>query len=151
MNLPEGSNPSYIAYDKETDLLLLSRELTPSGGRKVLDLEKGLIGTVSCKAQAYYTRKQKQDTESPFVKQRSGNSYATPVTTIQNDADKDLTIFIDDVKYQIPSKSTKTLTLSAGRHNYIATAPGVIPLSGSDVWELGYIYTWTFYIVTRSR
>lgn len=146
---------TFKRYDNETNLLLLSRNLddlfSETTYLKALDLKEGIIGYVSCSNQTYYTRKQKQETESPFVKQRSSNSYAAPVTTVQNDADRDLTLFIDDVKYTVPSKSTKTLTLSAGRHSYIATAPGVIPLSGSDVWEQGYVYTWTFYIVTRSR
>lgn len=157
--IPLGTNgASIIAYDKQKDLLLLSRatiDFTFNNkvvkGFKVLDIENNVIGYVFCNGQTYYTQKQKRDTESPFVREKSGNSYAAPVITIQNDADKDMTLFIDEVKYSIPSKSTKTISLSAGGHSYIATAPGVISLTGSAVWEQGSTYTWTFYIETKNR
>lgn len=50
MNLDENSVPDYIAYDNETDLLLLSRD-NSKGALKALDLEKGIIGTVNCSFQ----------------------------------------------------------------------------------------------------
>ncbi|HMQ04511.1 MAG TPA: hypothetical protein PKD26_11395 [Pyrinomonadaceae bacterium] len=156
---PEG-NPGYVrAVGQDDKFILLSREaFDPKGIAKrvfkefkVFWINEGKIGYISCMTgvSRYYSTK--PSGESPFVKQRSSNSYAAPVTNIHNDADRDLTLFIDDVKYTIPSKSTKILTLSAGRHTFIATAPGVIPLSGSDVWEQGYVYTWTFYIGRRYR
>ncbi len=156
---PEG-NPGYArSVGHDNKFILLSREIfDPKGVAnrvfkefKVFWIDKGEIGYIACMTGVTRFYSNKPTEESPFVKQRSSNSYAAPVTTIENDADRDLTLFIDDVKYMIPTKSTKTITLSAGRHNYIATAAGVIPLSGSDIWEQGYIYTWTFYIERRYR
>lgn len=149
-------------FDTGNSTIKALKVLVLNGGdtflKEVLDNEKlegswtdGIeIGYVDCaQFQSYYTTKKSE--ENLFVKQRSSNSYAAPVTTVQNDADRDLTLFVDEVKYVIPSKTSRTLYLPAGRHNYIATAPGVIPLSGSDVWEQGYVYNWTFYIETRYR
>ncbi len=128
--------------------ILLSRELEGST-LKILDTATGEIGTTTCPwVQIYYTRKQRESA-IPFVKTCSGYSTAPPTTTIQNDANRTLFLYIDGVKFIIPTQESRSIDISAGTHNYMATAANVLPLSGTEVWQSGCSYKWSFWIETR--
>ena len=53
--------------------------------------------------------------------------------------------------YEIPKESYKTLTISPGRKDYLATAPGVIPASDTQSFESYSKLEWDFWIETRRR
>ncbi|MBK8467557.1 MAG: D-alanyl-D-alanine carboxypeptidase [Chloracidobacterium sp.] len=101
-------------------------------------------GYVSCtNFRAYYTKK--GPGESPFVKESLDDSYSPPTVTVKNDSAHVLTLLINETRYVISPGATREITLPAGRYKFVATAPNVIPLVGTEAWDAGYRYTWTFY------
>lgn len=108
------------------------------------------IGFVSCADfRSYYTRKAAQ--ESPFVRESARDSLAAPRILVKNDSLRVLTLLIGETSYEVYPNSTREITISAGRYKFVATAPNVIPLVGSETWDAGYRYTWTFYTQSVSR
>src|SRR5205085_1546054 len=122
MNLEIGSKPDYIEYNKKTDLLLLSRE-NKNGAFKALDLERGIVGTVNCGFQVYYSIKKTQTNENPFSKTPTYRNEP-PSVSIINNTDRTITLFIDQDKHVISSGAQKTISVTAGFHSYVATASG---------------------------
>lgn len=138
-----GGQPKGASKGKR--FILLSRELEGTTLR-ILDTTTGEIGTTTCPfAQIYYSRKPRQSL-NPFVKTCSGYSTAPPTTRIQNDANRTLFLYVDGEKFIIPAQESRSIDISAGTHKYMATAPGVLPSMGTEVWESGCAYKWTFWI-----
>lgn len=79
------------------------------------------------------------------------DSYSNPTVSVTNDSYKTLTLSVAGTRYSIAPHSTRSITVRPGRFDFYATAPGVVPLAGTKVWEVGYEYTWRFWIVTTYR
>jgi uncharacterized protein YgiM (DUF1202 family) len=77
------------------------------------------------------------------------DSYSQPEIVVTNDSYKTLNLTVGSQKYSIPPSATRAINVSAGSYRYVASAPGVIPSMGTKEWEVGYRYTWRFWIVTR--
>lgn len=146
--VPQDGSPGQLVY-KHKRFFLVNRNKIADTHYRVLDLETGDMGTIECTAvQPYYSLKRKEST-SPFVESCSGYSTEPPQTTLFNNTDRTLYLYVDGVKLTFPANATRNINISAGEHNYLATAAGVLPLSASDTWKLGCNYKWTFFIKSR--
>jgi hypothetical protein len=97
--------------------------------------------------------KAKQD-DSPFTATYVGGNKL-PTVEIFNDTDR--TMYFDFgqermTAYTIPSGGRQKINLSeAGNYKYKASAPRVRSDEGQETFNIGYVYTWRFYIVTVPR
>ena len=76
-------------------------------------------------------------------------SWENPQVEIKNHAHLSITVTFtgpSSATIYLPPGATKTHQFSPGKYSIYATAPGVIPLSGSESLSQGYKYTWIFYI-----
>lgn len=100
--------------------------------------------TVSVK----YTKNRKPDL---VISGRDTGSLGNPVLEIKNDTEKTMTLKLGDGRYVFSPHESKNIHLSPARYRFHASAPNVIPDFGDQVFELGHIYNWRFYIVTVGR
>jgi hypothetical protein len=94
------------------------------------------------------TSKSNRSNNSPFVARYVGGNRP-PEVEIINDADRTLNLNLGGKQYVITSKTNQKITLEPGTYNFKATVPRTIPLKGSENFERGYVYSWTFYIVRQ--
>lgn len=88
-----------------------------------------------------------KSTERLFTADEKINSSDCTVT-IKNNTSLSVTVKLNSNYYYFDSQETKTLTITPGSYQYIASAPSVIPYYGDDTLMSGYSYSWTFYIET---
>ena len=74
------------------------------------------------------------------------STSSSPEANIFNNTKLKMTIKIDQEAYTFNPGEKKKLTLKAGTMNYRASAPGVLPSFGSEVFKNNRLYTWEFYI-----
>jgi hypothetical protein len=80
----------------------------------------------------------------------SGKSTeSSPQVNIFNNTELRLSLKVNNSIYSIEPYARRSITLAAGRFPFRASAPGVIPLIGTETFESSYIYEWEFFIVTR--
>lgn len=91
------------------------------------------------------TNKQPTSSERLFEREFVGGG-GSPTISIKNDANRTVTLTFGGVKYVIPSGKTTSLTVEPGNYEYFASAPGVKPLSGIERYDVGYSYSWRFFI-----
>ena len=85
------------------------------------------------------------DANGVFVKSGdSENAFAE--VEITNDSKYKMTLKIDSEKHVFEPYEKKTLELDPGKHNLIASAPGIIPYIGTDSVLARSNYSWKFYI-----
>lgn len=96
----------------------------------------------------YYTKNRKPNLTIPG---RSTGSYKNPTLEVKNDSNKTMTLKLREARYVFSPQESKTIPLTAGRYSFHASAPNVIPDFGEQNFELGYVYSWRFYIVTVMR
>jgi hypothetical protein len=90
------------------------------------------------------------DANGVFVK--SGDSENTfAEVEITNDSKYKMTLKIDSEKYVFEPYEKKILELNPGKHDLMASAPGIIPYIGTDSVSGQSIYSWKFYIKTTTR
>lgn len=119
------------------------------GNSLKLGTEENNSYTVERRPKPKTTRITETEGDSPFTSQYIGGDSSQVV--VKNDSYKNMTLWFGGVRYLIPSKTSKTFVIDPGTYEYSATAPGVRSLSGSQGFERGHLYSWTFYIVTLPR
>ena len=72
-----------------------------------------------------------------------------PEIEIFNNTVKTLTIKIGGIKFEFGPNEKRWITLPPGESQYRASAAGVIPLIGKELFIQNQKYTWEFYIVTQ--
>jgi ribosomal protein S27AE len=87
-------------------------------------------------------------TVSPFVGEVVGQN-APPTAVVKNLSNYQITLVIEGESNHIPANGSKTIQPLPGSHPYRASAPGVIPTSGTQNFQTGYRYTWTFWVETH--
>lgn len=95
-----------------------------------------------------YTKNRKPNLTIEGTNTRSSRN---PTLEVKNDSDKTMTLKLGESRYVFSPRESKTITLSPARYGFHASAPNVIPDFGDQVFEVGYIYSWRFYIVTVRR
>jgi len=120
---------------------------TYNGFYSVIDIETNTEGYI---AESYITigeviEKSKDQLFSPSGK----ISGYDPQIQVFNNTNLNLTLKINESVYQFSPRETSTLNISPGFYEFRASAPGVIPTSGSQNLEGNMGYSWEFYVVTR--
>ena len=134
---------------KQGEMLVLLDRIATGEWYNVIHVESGVEGWIhDSTIEIRYTNRPAGP--SPFEAQRE-NSYSDPTVVVTNDTDLDLNLSVGSRKYTIPSNSSRTFTFPAGTFRYVGSAPGVLPLVGTNEWEVGYRYTWRFFIRTVRR
>lgn len=79
------------------------------------------------------------------------HSSRNPTLEVKNDSNVTMTLKLGESQYVFSPRESKTIPMSPARYSFHASAPNVIPDFGDQVFEVGYIYSWRFYIVTVRR
>jgi hypothetical protein len=79
------------------------------------------------------------------------SSNTNPQVEIYNNTTTTMTLKLNNDRHTFSPYERKIITSTAGKCSYRASAPGVIPNVGIEVWESNMIYSWEFYIVTERK
>ena len=74
-----------------------------------------------------------------------------PQIDIFNNTYITMTLKLNNEKYIFSPFEKKTINHYSGKCAYRASAPGVIPSVGSEIFESNNIYSWEFYILTERK
>lgn len=74
---------------------------------------------------------------------------SSPEINVFNNTNLRLSLKLNNSIYSIEAYTRQSITLSAGKSIFRASAPGVIPLIGTETFESSNVYEWEFFIVTR--
>jgi len=102
-------------------------------------------------ARSRTTRSPGDTNVGPVFRARPTGTFENPRITVTNDSSYMLTLTFAGERIVIVPHAVQTITKPPGTYSYTASAPGVIPASGSHTFEIGYVYDWTFYISTTYR
>lgn len=89
--------------------------------------------------------------ERGFFTPSGRTTNQNPEIEIFNNTSLILTLKLNNVTYTFSPSEKRTLTITAGTCNYLASAPGVIPSIGTEYLEGNMSYTWQFYVVTSRK
>ncbi len=95
--------------------------------------------------------KEVQKNEGGIFTPSGESSTEDPEIEIFNNTSRTLTLKLNTETYSFSPYKRRTLTLSPGRYDYRASAPGIIPDIGVESMESNTRYSWEFYIVTMRR
>lgn len=70
---------------------------------------------------------------------------------IHNNTSKTMTLKLNSSAYVFSPNESKSISLSPGSYDFVASASGVIPNYGSKYFEKGMGYNWEFYIITTRK
>jgi hypothetical protein len=150
-NVRAGPGTTYtvsLQVEKGEGLVLVDRQ--PTGQwYNVIHIGSGSEGWVHASViKLVYTRKR---SSGPVFSAERIDAYSAPVIEVSNQSNKNLNLKVGSTIHNISPYSKKTITLSAGEYRYYGSASGVMPAIGEHSFEIGYKYTWTFWIETRVR
>jgi hypothetical protein len=140
--IPSTNGELVRKLPRRSMLVLITRDAT-EGWYNVVDARSGLDGWVH--GELVDLRLTSRAAATPF-KATQVDTTSPPRIEANNESDYMLSLKVGTQTYTIPPGTTLNLTLPAGSHRYIATAPNVIPAAGVKTWETGHLYTWRFYV-----
>jgi uncharacterized protein YgiM (DUF1202 family) len=151
VNMRSGPGKNYRVLrtlQKKSSIYVFSDQST-NGYYKVIDIASNDIGYVYSSYVAFekYLEASK---EGVFKNAGSSYSYNTEVL-VRNKSARDIKLIVGNNVYEIPRSSNKTLNITPGSRYYIASAPGVIPASGTQIFESYSKLEWGFWIETRYK
>jgi hypothetical protein len=122
---------------------------TIDGFYNVIDIETDQEGYLHS---SFVSLEQRIEESEGGVFEPTGRIQAVnPELKIFNNTSLTLTLKLGETKYFFKPQERKTITATPGKWYYRASAPGVIPDTGSDYFESNNAYQWEFYIVTGVR
>ena len=77
------------------------------------------------------------------------NSEYAPIISVINSTDLQLSLKLNNTNYSIGPLDKRTITLSPGDYDFIASSPGVIPDYGNAKLVANEMYSLTFYIINK--
>ena len=89
------------------------------------------------------------DGDDPFEATYVGGSRA-PEIEVKNQTAHTLTLVVGGAKYELRRATSKRIALEPGPHQFVAMIPNVRPFEGEKDFQRGYVYSLTFYTVTRT-
>lgn len=151
VNLREGPGTDYKilgSLKPKTQIFIVSLE-TEDDFYNVIDIATNKSGYVH---KSYVTvGKELPQSEGGLFTPSGSSGQENPEVEIFNNTNRTMTLKLNSESYTFKPKEKQTLTLSAIRYSFIASAPGVIPNYGNEALESNTRYTWEFYIVTTYR
>jgi TPR repeat len=135
---------------KRGDILSLVVQDDINGWFQVVDEKTGTEGWIDGRAVVIKLTNNKV-TGPPLLDSGTGtNSNANPILLVSNLEEKTtLSLRVNGTLYQIPPKSTKSISVPPGKMNYYGWSAGIRPAIGSSNVEKGRQYTWSFKINRR--
>jgi hypothetical protein len=149
VNLREGASVNYSiikSLNAESQLYIFSLK-TINGFYKVIDIETNNIGYVY-KDFVEIIKKAEISESGAFQSTGKTTNYNSEVL-IKNISRYNIKLIVNEVVFQLSPKTERNVEIIPGNHYYIASAPGVIPASGNQLFSSNGAYEWTFYVVTR--
>lgn len=116
---------------------------------KAIDVKTGKIGWVSKTLVKWY-KEVETNSSSGFQSTGRTSNYESEVT-ITNKSSTKITLIVGEETFYINPYSSISKLISPGNKYYIATAPGVIPSSGSYKFGSYEGYKWEFWIETLRK
>ena len=110
----------------------------------IIDIESNIEGYVY-KSFIEFVDKVDKSKGEMFASTGKTNKYNTQIE-IFNNTDKNLTLKLNNKSYKFKPKEKTTISAKPGLINFIASAPNVIPLSGSKNFDEYSSFSWQFYI-----
>ena len=147
--LPSPTSP-VLRELKRGELVALVRRVPVGPWYNVIHVQSGVEGWINGNTiRVRYTEKRKP---GPVFQERETGTDENPQIEITNDSEKTLYLKVgNDDRIVIAPHSTKTITKPAGTYQFYAVCPGVLPAFGERTFQIGFVYEWTFYIVTTYR
>ncbi len=133
----------------ESSLLFVISKKTINNFYKVIDVESSDIGWVHKNYVEFYDSVESNKGEAFVSTGTVGGENAE--VEINNKSDYNVKLIVGSKIYRLSPHSTQTVYIKPGSHEYIATAPKVIPTSGEKLFERGHGYDWSFWVVTTRR
>jgi len=93
------------------------------------------------------TTKETTSGASPFQREYRGGTTAT--LNIFNQTDRTLTLVFGGATYTVGAGSSRDMEVEGGRYEFSASVPRARPAGGVKEFDIGYGYSWRFYIVTH--
>jgi len=147
MDAPSATAKPLLIIDATETVALIDRE-PRNGWFNVIHVRSGKEGWVNvADVQVSYT--QHPLPPPKFSEEYVGNDE-DPTITVLNKTGLALTLKVGNAEHDVPAGARSPISLPAGAWKFHASAPGVIPLSGTKEWKRGYRYEWTFWIETTS-
>ena len=128
-------------------MVYLFSETDVNGYLKGIDVATSKIGWLHKK----YIRKTDKapiSQTSPFTSTGHTSSYNSEVR-LENQSLYTITLIVGNETFYLSPNSDKTVYIRPTKHQYIGTAPGVIPTSGNQEFEPNHGYIWTFTVTSR--
>jgi len=129
-----------------TQLYVFSDE-TKNGFYKVIDIKSAKIGWIS-KELINKTGNVNINSTGAFQSTGTTSEYESSVS-IKNKSSSYITLIVGKESFELNPTTTDIKSISPGKKYYIATAPGVIPVSGYQTFESYHGYLWEFWIETK--
>lgn len=143
---PGIENPVISTIAPGSQVFIISLE-TVNDFYNVLDIATDKEGYIH---KSYIKVGQKVEESRDKLFTVSGKAQSTsPEVNIFNNTNLKLSLKINNAIYSIEPYARRSITLTAGKFPFRASAPGVIPLIGSETFESSNVYEWEFFIVTR--
>jgi uncharacterized protein YgiM (DUF1202 family) len=151
VQLREGPGKNYsllMTIPKNSTIFVYSEE-TINGYYHIIDIDTDTEGYIP-EGYTKYSQKVSKTTEKIFSQSGSITSE-NPEVTIYNKTSKKLTLKLNSTSFVFTPQERSKITITPGVYNFIASAPGVIPLYGSEYFNGNSSYEWKFWIETRRR
>lgn len=150
-NLREGPTTEssiLLTLNAGTQIFIESLD-TYNGFYSVIDIETNTEGYI---AESYIKTGEVVEKSKDKLFSPSGKiSGYDPQVQVFNNTNLYLTLKMNGSTYEFSPMENSTLNISPGFYDFRASAPGVIPTSGSQNLESNMGYSWEFYVVTRRR
>jgi uncharacterized protein YgiM (DUF1202 family) len=135
-----------VVLKKGNVVVLLNKEET-DGWLNVVDVDSAKEGWLLAKTlNVQYTQ---NPSKGPNFQTEFIPELTAPEVSVKNASNIDLNLKVGSQIYPILANSQKVIPIQAGLYKYYASAPGVIPALGERNFEVGYRYSWEFWVETR--
>lgn len=131
---------------KQGDMVVLLETSASDGWYNVIDVATGLEGWLNeatIKINLTNNPKKTQLFEAETLPY-----FSEPEIVVENASTININLKIGTQLIIIPAKSNKSLKISQGSYKYYASAPGVFPSLGTQIFDNSHRYSWKFWIET---
>jgi len=119
------------------------------GWYKSISTKSGQEGWISC-IDFEVIRSIPEENDSSIIQSGEVNDRQ-PYITIKNDSNRTMYLKLNGIRYSVAPLKDITINIPAGRYDYYAVVPKVIPSFGRISIQPGRWYSWRFYIATERR
>lgn len=151
VNFREGPGTAYkvIKALKQGAQVFIISSFSENEFYNIIDIESNKEGYVH-KSYITIEKELPKNSEGIFNPNGSIDTYNAQLE-IFNNTSKTLTLRLNKEVFTFRAKEKKTLSVTPGNYDYIASAPSVMPDYGNESVNSNSAYTWEFYIITRYK